>query len=70
MTQLKGKADLSHEVFCRKNVYSLFCPMGEIDRKYAVYIPPRGEKAENSGVGIDCKNAADFLLAHLLNHKL
>jgi hypothetical protein len=54
--------DLSHEVFCHQNGYSLIHPTGGIDCKNAIYTPPQGEKAANSGGGIDCKYAADLLL--------
>ena len=36
---------------------------GGKDCKDVVYIPPQGEKAANPTGAIDCKNAADFLLA-------
>ena len=50
MTKEK-RHDLSHEVFYRKNNYSLFCPIGGMDCKGAVYNPLHREKAANSAGG-------------------
>ena len=67
MTQLKGKTDLSHEVFGHEYGYSPIRPEGGIDCKKATYTPPQAEKAANSNGGIYLKYAADFLLGGSFN---
>ena len=55
--------DLGHTVFYHQNGYGLIYFSGRIDCKDVVYTALPGEKAANPDGGIDCKYAADFLLA-------